>query len=892
MRPLELLLSSFLLTLLAACSSSTIRPDEADVDADPDFPGAATAWRALRLADQAGNIPAGAWGRALQARDALVLASQGLDDGGIAPSGWVERGPFNVAGRSRTLVIDPRDTRVLWSGGVSGGLWKSADRGASWQGIDDWWTNLSIGCLTMAPTDPDVMYVGTGEGFFNHNVARGVNRSAIRGAGVFKTVDGGATWTQLPATANWEYVQRIAVSPTDSDTLLAGVRPGGIYRSTDGGVSWTLVHAAHGCDQVVFDPVDPQKAVAQQVDASLLLHDALWSNDGGITWSVAQSGLVGLNSYDARMEFCHARSAPGVVYASCGQNGGKVWRSADDGRNWTLRTGSSQTGVTWYFNGFWVDPTNDNVMVAAGLHVWRSTNGGVSFSQITNGYIMTVDPHLDVHNVVADPDYDGSTRRRVYVCTDGGLHVADNIFAAGPNTGWRDIDAGMRTTQCYGAAGNGTAIVSGLQDNGTQRFVGSATSSNMVFGGDGGQVQVDPTNTSYLYGEYVWCQIHRSTNGGGSAGWIYGNISERTDATANFIAPLVLDPNTPTRLWAGASSLWRTNNCRAGSVAWSAVKSPVGSKISAVAVATGNADLVYVGHNDGRVYRSANATATTPSWIAVDDNAAVDPLPDRYVTRIAIDATDHQVVWLTFGGFSGGNVQNSRDGGVTWSDASGQPGRRLPDVPVNCVLLHPDDPDIVYAATEVGIFASDDAGGHWSADNDGPANVPTEEVAWIHGSRTLLAATLGRGVWTCDVALPLATAFGAACAGYVNPPQLAVDPLAPARIGAQMQWLGTQVLANRAALFVLGLSNTTSAAGPLPLNLTFAGMPGCELLVSPDSVRFALASSGGEVAFGLTLPNVPGLIGLPLFGQLVTEDPAWNGRGLVTSRGLMAVIGR
>ncbi|MCA8952759.1 MAG: hypothetical protein KDE27_24830 [Planctomycetes bacterium] len=880
------------LLILAACTTGARGDAEREAEGDPDFPGEATAWRALRCADENGAIPPRAWQHALLAREALVAASQVLDDGGIAPTGWVERGPFNVAGRSRTLAIDPRDTRILWSGGVSGGLWKSTDRGTSWQPVDDWWTNLAIASLTMAESDPDTMYVGTGEGFFNDNVARGVNRSAIRGAGIFKTTNGGVSWTQLPATAGFEYVQRIAVSPTDPNLLLAAVRPGGIWRSADGGATWSHVHSAFASDQVAFDPNDAQKAVAHRVDATLAAHDALWSNDGGVTWNLALSGLVGLNGYDARIEFCHARSSPGVVYASCGQNGGKVWRSVDDGRNWTLRTGASQTGVSWYFNGFWVDPTNANTMVAAGLHVWRSTDGGVSFTRITNGYIMTVDPHLDVHNVVADPDYDGVGHRRVYVTTDGGLHVADDILAAGQGTGWRDIDNDMRSTQHYGAAGTPSVIVGGLQDNGTQRLVGTATSSNMVFGGDGGQVEIDATSPNYVYGEYVWCQVHRSTNGGSSANFIYNNISERTDATANFIAPLALDPNTPTRLYAGASSLWRTSNCRANSVSWSAIKPPVGSKISALAVADGNADIVWVGHNDGRVFRTANATAGSPTWIAVDDNAGLDPLPDRYVTRLVVDPTDHMVVWLTLGGFASGNVHVTRDGGATWSDASGQPGRRLPDVPCNCVLLHPADPDVVYVATEVGVFASDDAGQNWSANNEGPANVATEQITWIAGTQTLLAATLGRGLWTCDVVRPTAVAYGNACVGHQNPPELTVDPLAPARIGTTMQWHAATIPSGGATLLAIGLSDTAWSGGALPAPLAFAGMPGCELVVSPDAIRFGFASPAGELAFDLPLPNDPGLLGLTLFGQLAAAAPQLNAAGLGTSRGLRVGVGR
>ncbi len=885
------------LILLCACAFPGAEVGEHggdDEGEEPDFPNAALQWRAERQEDENGQIAPRAWQSALQSRAALVAAVGVLDDGGISPLGWVERGPFNLAGRSRTLAIDPRDTRVLWSGGVSGGLWKSVDRGATWNTVSDWWTSLSIASLIIDPNNPDVMYVGTGEGFFNDNVARGVNRSAIRGAGVFQSLDGGVHWTQLPATANWSYVQRVVVQPGNSNVLLASVRPGGIYRSADAGTSWTLVRNAFSSDQVLFDPNDGQKAVGHISDASLLLHDVVRSTDGGVSWSNAVTGLTGLSSYDARVELCYAKSSPGVVYGSTGLNGGKVWRSADGGQNWVLRTGSSSTGVSWYFNGFWVDPTNENVMVAAGLHVWRSTNGGATFTQISNGYIMTVVPHLDVHNVVADPDYDGTANRRVYVTTDGGLHVADNVFAAAQSSGWRDIDNTMRSTQFYGAAGvaGSNLLVGGAQDNGTQRLLGAATASNMPFGGDGGQVQIDPTNNSYIYGEYVWAQVHRSTNGGGVSNFITGNISEVTAATANFVTPLLLDPTNPTRLYVGASSLWRTTNSRASSVTWAAVKPAITSKISALAIAANNGDVLWVAHNDGRLFRTVNATAATPTWLVVDDNAGLDPLPNRYLTRLAIDPTDNNVVWATFGGFASGNVRVTRDGGATWSDVSGLPGRRLPDAPVNCVVLHPDDPNVVYVGTEVGVFASDDAGAHWSANNDGPSNAAVEQVVFEQGSRKLIAATLGRGLWTCEVHRPSLLTFGTACTGHTAPPVIDVDPLAPARIGQTMVWTGSNLLGNGFGFLALGFSDSTWSGGSLPFDLGFVGMPGCPLLVSPDVTTLAFVDPVGNVRVPIALPGATGLIGTVLFGQWVAQDPPRNVLGYSVSAGLRAVLGQ
>ena len=147
MRDLVLFVVSSL--LFVACAGPVWEAVEAEGEA-PDWPNAALQWRAERQQDENGTIPPQAWQSALQGRAALVAAASLQDDGGISPLGWVERGPFNVAGRSRTLAIDPRDTRILWSGGVSGGLWKSLDRGATWGTVSDWWTNLAIASLTLS----------------------------------------------------------------------------------------------------------------------------------------------------------------------------------------------------------------------------------------------------------------------------------------------------------------------------------------------------------------------------------------------------------------------------------------------------------------------------------------------------------------------------------------------------------------------------------------------------------------------------------------------------------------------------------------------------------------------------------------------------------------------
>ncbi len=193
-----------------------------------------------------------------------------------------------------------------------------------------------------------------------------------------------------------------------------------------------------------------------------------------------------------------------------------------------------------------------------------------------------------MHAIVADPGYDGTTNRRVYVATDGGVHVANDITTVTTSNGWQDLDATMRSTQFYGAAGHltGDVLVGGTQDNGTLRVLGSNPTANLVFGGDGGQVQIDPSNPQYTYGEYQYLGVHRSANGGTSAATITTGLLDTGTGLSNFISPLRLDPNDPNRLYAGGRSLWRTDDARA-TAAWTAIKPDAGSLIASIAITPG-----------------------------------------------------------------------------------------------------------------------------------------------------------------------------------------------------------------------------------------------------------------------------------------------------------------
>jgi hypothetical protein len=727
----------------------------------PDSPEEAIRWRRLAWVNEKNEIPPDALTAAINQREGNThywIERGRLENAGINSSSWVSRGPQNVGGRTRSLVIHPADPNVLWAGSVSGGVWRSANGGTTWAPTDDFMLNLSANCIAMSPTDPNTLYCGTGEGFFNVD--------GIQGAGIFKTTNGGTTWSQLLSTADWNTtgkvtVNRISIAPGNSNLLLAGTRYGGIQRSTDAGLSWTTTYWAQGCYFVAFHPTDNNKAIAHVIDYDFTInnwfHSALYSSDGGATWQ--QSNVNHVFGFGARIELAYAPPNPATVYASFdGGSGGKIWRSTDGGHNYSQMTTSGNTGVSWYANPLWVSPTNPDFLITGGYALYKSTNAGVSFTQISDGYLLTEEPHPDQHFVVADPAFNGTNNKRVYVCNDGGVFRTDDIFSANTTSGWVSLNNTYQTAQYYGAAGHGgtNLIIGGTQDNGTLRTPVSSQNATLMFGGDGGFAAVDPGDDTYCYGEYVNLQIHRSQNHGVSSSSIYSGLTDAENGNANFIAPFILDPNDSNRMLAGGASLWRSNNVRLGSPPnWSPIRSAGSDKISAIAVAPGNSNIIWVAQNDGKVYKTNNGLSPAPAWTTVDDNGATNPLPDRYVARLLIDPADPNVVYAGLGGFSDGNLQRTTNGGVTWTDVTGSGATGLPFAPVRGIARHPSNPNWLYVGTEVGIFSSEDAGVTWSATSEGPANVSVDELVFMGNSNVLLAATHGRGVWTAITACPI-----------------------------------------------------------------------------------------------------------------------------------------
>jgi hypothetical protein len=758
----------------------------------PDLPRARQAFEVAQSRDDRGRIPPNALGKALRqvrtararsGRERVVAglpANRKVDlrclvtrAAGLGAAQWTWLGPGNIGGRTRSIVVHPTQAEILWAASVGGGIWRTTDGGGHWEPVDDFMANLAVCCMEMDPRDPDVLYAGTGEGFFNLD--------AIRGAGIFHTNDGTA-WKQIASTANESFnaVNRLSLS-ANGKVLLAATGKG-LFRSSDAErATWAKVLESAVAD-VKFQPGSSTDAVAGGLDDG----QAFYSTNGGRTWKTATHP----GAWSGRVELAWSAKNPAVVYASVQMQHGEIWRSSDGGQSYVRRQSRTADGAPahylgdqgWYDNVIWAgDPTDEGLVIVGGIDLWRSVDAGDTLAEISTWWAPG-SAHADHHAIVSHPDYDGASNRTLFFGNDGGVYKAVDVKALGAEAeppyvaGWTELVNNYGVTQFYGGAGNATSgkIVGGAQDNGTISFdpATGTESWKQIFGGDGGWCAADPADPLVFYGEYVYLNIHRNTDGGASDDlegdrYISGQfwnpainewdwkpapfrIPDAMNFDALFIAPFTLDPNQPSRILAGGLSLWRTNDAKTPNTftsgpSWEAIKPGTGAHISAIAVAGGDSDLVWAGHEDGMVFRTTDATAAQPSWQRMDGLGPKPLQAERYCTRIAIDPADRDVVYVAFGGYVSANVWATRDGGATWANL----GAGLPAAPVKAIAIHPRRAEFVYVGTEVGVFGSEDRGVTWSPTNEGPTNCAVDDLFWM--GETLVCATHGRGMFRIDL---------------------------------------------------------------------------------------------------------------------------------------------
>jgi photosystem II stability/assembly factor-like uncharacterized protein len=711
--------------------------------------------------------------------NALLRAKARIDsmpvprDAGIWVWEWL--GPSNIGGRIRAIIIrqDHPDTMLI--GSVSGGIWRTYDAGGTWTPMDDFMPALTVTSMVIDPNNNNIMYASTGEIFAYWG-------DGLPGAGIFKSTDGGTTWIQLPSTNNnnFKWIGRIAIHPDSSQVLWAAAW-NGIYKSVDGGNNWTpkslLTWPEFGMD-VKIHPNLPQYIMFGTNNKAYL------SSNYGNTFSSLSTGSPGkLPASCGRCETAFCPSENGKIYITMRRNRGEIWCSGDFGATWILKYSNyPYMGPQGdYNNSIWVDPYNSNCIIIGGIELWRSCDGGSTIQPISNSHFYHVpcpnypdfdySAHADQHVITQRPDYDPIQNPRIYVGNDGGIQTTGDVWGmlnSCASLNWTNLaGSSLGITQFYGGAAypDGSLIVGGTQDNDQVRYRSSGSYSGtgnwyQAETGDGGFSAINPEDPNTVYSEYAYLQMEKSTNNGDTYENHINGLADAETNRALFIAPFVMDPNNSARLVAGGKTIWRTDNEAEN---WFGIRDSIGPDYpwcSAIDIAKGNSNIMWVGYTNGQVAKSVNGTSAGPTWTVVDINGA-NPLPDRYVTDIAIDPLNPNEVWVTFNGPNSDNVWMTTDGGATWQPRNGTAPNDLPALQVNTIRVHPVNDNWIYIGTDLGVFASGDKGATWSVmprypgvGHEGPVNTEVSELFWQ--GEFLIAATHGRGMFR---AAPLATIY-------------------------------------------------------------------------------------------------------------------------------------
>jgi photosystem II stability/assembly factor-like uncharacterized protein len=696
-------------------------------------------------------------------------------------------GPALMSGRIADIAIDPDDQSTWYVAVGSGGVWKTSNAGTTWKPVFDDQSSYSIGCITIDPGNPAVIWVGTGENVGGRHVGFG--------DGIYKSLDGGGSWKRM-GLEHSEHIGRIVVDPSSSDTVYVAVQgplwsaggESGLYKTTDGGASWSCILSAGeytGVNDVVIDPRDPQVLYAathqRMRNVAVLINGGPESGihkstDGGTTWRKLTRGLPKEDM--GRIGLAISPHNPDVVYATIelAHRKGGFYRSDDRGATWEKRNDyhSGGTGPHYYQEIFTSPHAFDRVYQ---MDVWMRVthDGGKTFERVGEK-----DKHVDNHALAFnpdDPDY-------LLAGCDGGLYESWDL-----GKHWRFI-ANLPVTQFYKVALDSSEpfyyIYGGTQDNATQG--GPSRTDNLhgirnsdwfiTTGGDGHQPAVDPENPDIVYSESQQGYMVRHDRKTGEVVPIRPQPAQGEPPDRfNWDSPILISPHNPARLFFASQRLWRSDD-RGDS--WTAISGDLSrgedrltlpimgrvwsydsiwdlgamskyGTITSIAQSPLDEQLLWVGTDDGLIQVSENGGDT---WRKIDKLPGVPEY--AFVNDIKADLFDADTVYVALDHHKAGIFKpyllKSSNRGKSWTSIAGDlPDRHL----VWRIVQDHVQPRLLFAGTEMGVFFTIDGGEHWLELSGGVPTIPFRDLAIQRRENDLVGASFGRGFYVLDDYSPL-----------------------------------------------------------------------------------------------------------------------------------------
>jgi photosystem II stability/assembly factor-like uncharacterized protein len=692
-------------------------------------------------------------------------------------------GPSVMGGRVTAIAVVSNQPKVMYVGAASGGIWKTLNYGVTWKPIFDSQNVSSIGDLAVAPSNPNIVWAGTGEANARNSVAWG--------NGVYRSLDGGQTW-ECRGLRDTAHVGRVVIHPSNSDIVYVAAlgrlwgpsEQRGVFKTTDGGRTWTqtaFIDENTGFVDLVMDPRAPETLYAA---AYRCRRDAFaggnpreqFSNraglykttDGGETWLKLTRGLpdrpigrCGIAIYpkdphilyavvqsdrtDIRQVSGQEASAPGPA-----ETGG-VFRSVDGGLSWTKV--NNLCPRPFYFGQIRVDPVDDRRVYVLGVALHVSDDSGATFARAGVGAV-----HSDHHALWIDP----RNPAHLVLGSDGGVSVSHDAGAT-----WRRF-TNLSIAQLYAVATDMFRpyhVFAGFQDNGTwmapssSRRAGGISNGEWVrlLDGDGFRCQVDASNPNIVYGEGQYGRLERIELMTGETTRITPQPRKGSPAYRfNWCSPLLVSVHDPHALYFGGNHLFRSAD---RGMRWQVLGSDLtrgrpgpssdfGHTLTAIAESPCSAAQLWAGSDDGRLSLSTNGGA---SWADVGKNLPTI-LADAWVTCIECSHFNQSTVFVTLDRHRHDDFRpyifKSTDLGKTWQPfIAGLPENQ----PVHVVREDARDRRLVFAGTQLGLYGTLDGGMHWHAIRSGLPPVAVQDLAIHPRDRELVVATHGRGIYIVDI---------------------------------------------------------------------------------------------------------------------------------------------
>jgi photosystem II stability/assembly factor-like uncharacterized protein len=731
----------------------------------------------------AGNLPA-------QSRRSLIL---------FEPE-WRELGPANMSGRIVDLAVDPVNRAHWYVATASGGLFETTSAGTKWRALFQQENTISIGAIAIAPTDPNTIWVGTGEANSRNSVSWG--------DGVYVSKDAGATWQNVGLKKSRQ-IGCIAIHPKLADTVFVAAcgspwgqgSERGVYRTRDGGKRWKKVLGVDnktGAIDILLDPSNPKTLFAATYERQRDAFDGgdpakrwgpgsgIWkSTDGGDSWRRLGSGLP--TTAMGRIGLAMAPSAPKILYAiietersgwatgsekaplnakgkphkghgtrlggqvgniqhTQGQDGfqtGGVFRSGDAGETWSRV--NSLTPRPFYFSQVRVDPVDPQRLYVLGIQYYVSTDGGGKFEQVRDHGI-----HVDFHAMRIDPE----DSKHWLLAGDGGLY---ETFDRGAN--YRFFK-NLPCAQFYHLSVDDREpyhVYGGLQDNGSwavpsrTRFQdGILVGDVFKFGaGDGFRVVPHPEVEGLVYytsqfGRLAWCNTLTGLRGG-----VKHPAPEKGETLRfNWDTPFALSPHDPEQLWfAGNRVIRSTERGQKSEIVSPQIGRTDRGTATALALSPKAKGLILVGTDDGALFVSRSAGA---KWTNLTSSLPKQP-GEIYVSSLQASSHHSSTVYLAFDGHRSDDMTAyayvSRNAGRSWARIS----RGIDRGPIRVLREDAHNPDLLFAGTEFGIHVSIDRGKHWTRLRGNLPTVAVHDIAIQSREHELVIATHGRGLWSLDI---------------------------------------------------------------------------------------------------------------------------------------------